>query len=72
MINDGGPFFPHDGQANYTGGATLRDWNAGQALMGLVRGYDNLDRIVSHADKLSEVAYCLADAMLVERAKEGS
>ena len=24
--NDGGPAFPHDGQANYTGGMTLRDY----------------------------------------------
>lgn len=29
-INDGGPAFPHDGQANYTGGMSLRDWFAGQ------------------------------------------
>ena len=27
-INDGGPAFPHDGQHNYTGGMTLRDYMA--------------------------------------------
>lgn len=31
-INDGGPAFPHEGQHNYTGGMTLRDYFAGQAL----------------------------------------
>ena len=34
--NDGGPVIPHDGQANYTGGLTLRQFYAGMALQGLL------------------------------------
>lgn len=33
-INDGGPALPHDGQANYTGGMTLRDYFAIHADIG--------------------------------------
>lgn len=33
---DGGPAFSHDGQANYTGGLSMRDWFAGQALAGIL------------------------------------
>lgn len=28
QMNDGGPAFPHDGQIDYTGGMTLRDYFA--------------------------------------------
>ena len=43
------------------GGMTLRDWFAGQALVGAVtQGYD----------KAEVVAYRIADAMLAERAKK--
>ena len=31
---DGGPAFPHDGQADYTGGMTLRDYFAAKAMQG--------------------------------------
>ena len=72
--NDGGPAFPqalatsHDGtiyasyeRAQDTGGMTLRDWFAGQAL-GRLAEYANGNR-----DKVAKVAYEWADAMLTAR-----
>lgn len=46
---------------------TLRDWFAGQALVGLLT--DNRTREWSHAD-IAEEAYCNADAMLAQREKQ--
>jgi hypothetical protein len=76
MINDDGdPAFPSeqgrtsDGLWNqtYNSGMTLRDWFAGQALMGLAT-------LMAHPKAPGEegqaiVAYKLADAMLRERNK---
>lgn len=70
MSKDGGPAFP----APYTTsgaypGMSLRDWFAGQALMGLLAGRQNN---YDHADiaKIIHEAGCLADAMLKERGDE--
>ena len=35
-IDDGGPAFPDDGQKDYNGGLSKRDWFAGQAMAALV------------------------------------
>lgn len=63
---DIGPTYP-------TEGMSLRDWFAGQALVGVVREY--LHRNGFHGDTLHQNlavhAYRIADAMLAERAKTG-
>ena len=67
--NDGGPAFPAipgdkvQGPCCYWGGMSLRDWFAGQALVGLVP-FDLGD------EKTVTYAYMIANAMLAEREKE--
>lgn len=68
--DDGGPAFPRTGEgvgnpAYDAPGMTLRDWFAGQALVGLIAHPKN----EGHASELSLVAYAIADAMLKERSK---
>lgn len=68
---DGGPAFPSDwapqgGQA--TQGMSLRDWFAGQALLGLRANPGLTDRGADWAD-FAHDAYGQADAMLKERAR---
>ena len=65
---DGGPAFPvpTDDYAPGRSGMSLRDWFAGQALMGWVSdpeigGFDQ--------DKIAAACYELADAFLAEREK---
>lgn len=72
-VNDGGPAFPvaetHEiaSELPWTQGMTLRDWFAGQALVGI---YADSDR--QWTPKLrAEIAYAAADAMLAEREKRG-
>jgi hypothetical protein len=48
------------------GGMTLRDWFAGQAIMGMVQDYNDTAR---EAKWYAADAYDIADAMLAERAK---
>lgn len=78
-INDGGPMFSRP-NPNYDGnwdkrvtleGASLRDWFAGQALVGLLANPKaNEEWITNHAAKS---AYNLADAMLeISRPKKGA
>lgn len=75
--NTGGPAFPgatgidvyENGQypAGFMPGMTLRDWFAGQALIGLVTaGHD-----MSIGD-FAEEAYLYADAMLKRRGRSAS
>lgn len=69
--DDGGPAFPQYstdpwGKHLVTGGATLRDWFAGQALMGMVADSKGLAITV---DQFASQSYKLADAMLAERSK---
>jgi hypothetical protein len=64
---DGGPAFPHTVKGacltQYHSGMTLRDWFAGQAMIGLVPA------IAEEADAINigRAAYKLADAMLAAR-----
>ena len=75
--HDGGPAFPqvdrlidrhrgHVHEISSMGGMTLRDWFAGQALVGLVSD-------TSHSCTPDEIAHecgLYADAMISEREKE--
>ena len=74
--NDGGPAFPGPSDYNQDGtpvwggatGMTLRDWFAGQALVGMMA---NPEVIVSEED-VARIVYRYADAVLEERrAKKG-
>ena len=70
-IDDGGPAFPiekyhgamhpHNGKL-LCGGMTLRDWFAGQALVGLAGGEE-----YSPVCHMAADAYALADEMLTQR-----
>ena len=68
-MKDGGSAFPVLGErdglvVNVTGGMSLRDWLAGQALAALV------NQPSPSRDKwVAERAYKIADAMLAERGK---
>lgn len=62
-IHDGGPAFPpfHDPQS-HASGMTLRDWFAGQALVGLLAHPSD-----ENPADMPYAAYKLADAMLKAR-----
>ena len=69
--NDGGPAFPtgllHGQEGTVNGlpvtGMTLREWFAGQALIGLIKlGHDCYDQVADNS-------YRYANAMLAEREK---
>lgn len=70
--NDGGPAFPSPEHRAFdsprllapTAGMSLRDWFAGQALIGLSAVYDSE---VTRAESEAARAYELADAMLIYR-----
>ena len=66
--NDGGPAFACAAENGHQEGMSLRDWFAGQALVG---DYAHLGscRDKSHAEKAAARYYMIADAMLAERAK---
>lgn len=67
-IYDGGPAFPaHSDIIGHTEGMTLRDYFAGQALAGLCANNDGLIPICHYPDKMSQLAYAAADAMLAVR-----
>lgn len=58
----GGPAFPdHEGQYDYTGGMTLRDFFAAKAMQALLTGR-RVDTGI-----LSKEAFAVADAMLEAR-----
>ena len=67
-IKDGGPAFPGFDPASETpkplNGMSLRDWFAGQALVGICA---NTDWTPASSVTLASDAYDLADAMLKER-----
>lgn len=75
-INDGGPAFPNLGFSGVGGnGMTLRDWFAGQALIGAATtikaaSYEEVETQV--APIVARLTYAIADAMLAERAKGGA
>ena len=61
----GGEAFPWNGHG--VGGMTLRDWFAGQALMGVLSN-SKLDERVGE-NRVARSAYEIADAMLKARKK---
>ena len=70
-IKNNGPAFPViGGQQVYTTGMSLRDWFAGQALVGILSdetsGACNLDKGFAE-QLLAPSAYRMADAMLKAR-----
>jgi hypothetical protein len=68
-MNDGGPAFPHDGQQNYTGGMSLRDYFAAKAMQAaLVNANAGSQDGINQLGKLvAQYAYLIADAMLEAR-----
>ena len=85
QIDDGGPAFPHgeiegqerdaDGYLICSRGMSLRDWFAGQALMGVLASqqedgafeYYGKDDGELHENWVPATAYRIADAMLAAR-----
>lgn len=67
-INNGGPAFPFcSADEAFASGMFLRDWFAGQALIGLCQAdMGELEYLVS-PDTLARTAYGMADAMLKAR-----
>ena len=64
--SDGGPAFPIEMTGTpYAPGMSLRDWFAGQALMGLFSQAEIAN--VPSADDLAQIVYGMADAMIAER-----
>ncbi len=73
---DGGPAFPFSalspgGPDIYKDneGMSLRDYFAGQALVGMLASDSSVDRTKVNKAVWSSAAYAFADAMLAERAK---
>jgi hypothetical protein len=63
-VNNGGPAFPDsNGQMDYTGGMTLRDYFAAKAMQGLI----NDDYWARDSIEVSKKAYKIADAMIEAR-----
>lgn len=83
MKKDGGPAFPGksmgfvgvgpfgEAQAQYeeTPGMTLRDWFAGQTLVGWLASFGPDQVPLSPYTQLAAMAYAVADAMIEERSK---
>jgi hypothetical protein len=74
-MSDNPPAFPFQDGPVLTPGMTLRDYFAGQALMGIGCNHNAVARMNwatdPHAER-AELAYALADAMLAERKKGGA
>ena len=78
-MNDGGPAFPFTCQGPTTApeiyyGMTLRDYFAGQAIIGIINNQDTLQRASEvlgiPTDQIAATgAYEVADAMLLARTK---
>jgi hypothetical protein len=64
LIDNGGPAFPVSVHNPYNPGMTLRDHFAGLAMQGFLA--DGAAPSVSK-ETISEMAYAMADAMLLER-----
>lgn len=76
QAKDGGPAFPQS-EEQYAltpghavkvtqGGLSVRDFFAASALMGMMGNFGKLD---SSYEQIAGHAYCVADALLAERAK---
>lgn len=71
-IGDGGPAFPLAVPVNFQfaeNGMSLRDWFAGQALIGDLSGHSTKADRTKEFMRAANRAYALADAMLAERGK---
>ena len=56
---------------NQTSGMTLRDYFAGQALVGILSFPGTIEgESIKNPDKVSRICYVFADAMIAERDKE--
>ena len=66
---DGGCAFPGASIAQH--GMTLRDYFAGQALTGTIAAFSGADTSLPPHKSAAAIAYEYADAMLVEREREG-
>ena len=71
MTNEGGPAFPQAFDKNDDYDLTLRDWLAGQALLGLL-AYSGAENVAGGPayKAIARMAYELADAMLDHRETE--
>lgn len=67
---DGSFYTASDKYGEYGAGMTLRDWFAGQALMGLCSAQDTNGNWMGNVPRAAEEAYKMADAMLAERSKQ--
>jgi len=73
--NTGGPAFPeigniaHNSDWQNESGMTLRDWFAGQALLGILANptVRQADKSMSGEEALARTAYAVADAMIKAR-----
>ena len=69
IIDDSGPAFPNAGTS--ATGMTLRDYFAGQALIGLMTGTVGNDNYDMDNKEYSDEAYAIADAMIEARSGHG-
>jgi hypothetical protein len=80
MKNDGGPAYPSRLTIDSSGtriwpeefgrgGMSLRDWFAGQALVGFIAAPLLQGECFPPAEALARMSYAQADAMLAERVK---
>jgi hypothetical protein len=72
--NDGGPAFAAlgvgpSGDVYHETGMSLRDWFAGQALIGLCPADMSEEEYTVNPKLLARTAYAQADAILAERSK---
>jgi len=69
--DDGGPAFPMAGEPGieFDRGMSLRDWFAGQALMGIIAA-PGCEPDDSHPPGIATLAYMFADAMLKARSEK--
>ena len=69
MKNDGGPAFPRPYMVSGTPGMSLRDWFAGQAMVGLMSDPGLRPSNTDEFEHMATRLYQVADAMLKEREK---
>ena len=69
-LKDGGPAFPASNHMGQNLGMSLRDWFAGQALMGIIAAEEPLEQeSLAMPDATAKWAYNMADAMIAWRGK---
>lgn len=67
MSKDNPPAFPRSYVADGHNGMSLRDWFAGQALVGLCQADMSEEEFTVGPDLLARTAYRMADAMIAAR-----